>query len=90
MTSWISDNFKTQELCDKAVKKYPLTEVSDHLKTQEMCNKAAEKDLCSFMNIRDRFKKQGICTEALEKYRFYWNSPLIILRHKKCVTKQLE
>ena len=45
MASWISDNFKTQELCDKAVEKYPwsLTEVPDHLKTQEMCNRQSKK-----------------------------------------------
>ena len=47
MTSPILDNFKTQEMCDKEVKKDPLSlaEVSGHFKTQEMCDKAVEKDL---------------------------------------------
>ena len=44
MTSWISDNFKTQEMCDKAVEKDPwsLAEEPDHFKTNEMCNKSVE------------------------------------------------
>ena len=53
MTSRISDNFKTQEMCKKAVKKDPcsLAEVPDHFETQEMCNKAVEKDLWSLINV---------------------------------------
>ena len=45
----LSDNFKTQEMCNKAVEKDPclLGEVPDHFKPQEMCNKAVEKDPCS-------------------------------------------
>ena len=60
MTSRILDNFKTQEICDKDVEKYPwsLAEVSYHFKTQEMCNKVVEKDLCSFMNVPDCFNKE--------------------------------
>ena len=39
MRSRISDNFKTQGMCNKAVKKDPclLAEVPDHLKTQKKC-----------------------------------------------------
>ena len=68
MTSWISDNFKTQELCDKEVEKYPWSsvEVSDHFKTQEMCNKAVEKDLFLLMNLPDGFKNK---TDALKQLR---------------------
>ena len=56
MTRRISDNFKTQEMCDKAVEKDPwsLAEGPDNFKTQEMCNKAVEKDLCSLMNVPHR------------------------------------
>ena len=87
MTSRISDNFKTQEMCKKAVKKDPcsLAEVPDHFETQEMCNKAVEKDLWSLMNVLDCFKKQDIYIKAAEKYPLV----LITLRHKKCVTRQL-
>ena len=72
MTSRTLDNFKTQEMSDKEVKKDPLSlaEVSEHFKTKEMCNKAVEKDLCSLMNVPDRFKKESICIKSVEKYPF--------------------
>ena len=42
MTSQISDNFKTQETCIKAVRRKPssLFYVPDHFKTQDMCIEA--------------------------------------------------
>ena len=49
MTSQIPDHFKTQDMCNKAVKENPcsLEHVPDHFKTQEICNKAVEEDPCS-------------------------------------------
>ena len=46
MTSQISDNFKTQEMCDKAVGKdtWSQAEMPDHFEIQEMCNKAVKKN----------------------------------------------
>ena len=62
MTSQISDNFKTQEVCDKEVEKdqWSLVEVTDHFKTQEMCNKAVEKDPCSLSEVPDHFKTDNL------------------------------
>ena len=47
MTSRISDDFKTQEMSDKAVEKDPCSfaEVPDHFKTQEISKKARIKNL---------------------------------------------
>ena len=62
MTSQISDNFKTQEVCDKEVEKdqWSLVEVPDHFKTQEMCNKAVEKDPCSLSEVPDHFETDNL------------------------------
>ena len=64
----LSDNFKTQEMCNKAVEKDPclLGEVPDHFKPQEMCNKAVEKDPCSLKYVPDCFQ---LDMQALEGCR---------------------
>ena len=43
----VRDNIKTQEMCKRAIKKYPraLKFVPDHLKTQEMCERVVKKYL---------------------------------------------
>ena len=92
MTNRISDNFKTQDMCNKAVEKDPwsLVEVPNNFKTHKMCNKAVKKDLCPLMNVPDCFLKKDICIEAVGKYPFLLAGVQIILKHKKCVTRQLE
>ena len=45
MTSWIRDNFKIQDMCEKTVEKFPyqLENVPDHFKTQSMCERVVER-----------------------------------------------
>ena len=60
MTSWIvtiSENLKTQEICNEAVHTEPfsLAYVPDCFKTQEMCNKAVKNKLCTLLFVPDHF-----------------------------------
>ena len=43
----VRDNIKTQEMCNRAIKKYPraLKFIPDYLKTQEMCERVVKKYL---------------------------------------------
>ena len=73
MRSRISDNFKTQEMCNKAVKKDPclLAEVPDHLKTQKkMCNKAVEDSPWHIIDISEDPEAEEMCNKAVKKDPF--------------------
>ena len=67
--SMCSDHFKTQEVCDKAVRNIPykLLFVPDCLKMQEMCNEIVYTILKAFSGIPDRFKTEDMCKKAVEK-----------------------
>ena len=73
MTSQVSDNFKTQEMCNEAVHNntYTLGYVPDHLKTRAVCNEVMHSVVNGFMSnafrhIPDRFKTEGMCQKAVE------------------------
>ena len=54
MTSQISDNFKTQEMCDALAREdpYTLEYIPNHLKTQEMCIEAVRTETFSFFDVQ--------------------------------------
>ena len=92
MTSGIPDHFKTQEMCNKVVEEDPcsLEHIPDYFRTQDMCNKTLEEDPCSLEHVPDHLKTQDMYIEAVIIKPLYWSMSLIILRPKKCVTRQLE
>ena len=60
MTSWIVtilEHLKTQEMCNEAVCKNPLSlaYVPDHHKTQEMCNEVVRSKLFMLLFLLDHF-----------------------------------
>ena len=63
---FVSDHFKTQEMCEKAVGAVPwqVHYLPDHLKTQEMCNEIMRIDPAAFF-IFNRFKTQEMCEKAV-------------------------
>ena len=68
---FVSDHFKTEDMCNKAVRRgpYTLRYAPDHLKTQEMCDKAVR------IIFPDEYKTKDICNDAVS---------FIIVRHKGC------
>ena len=67
MTSYTSANFKTQEICDKAVGKDPwsLAEVPDNFKT-----KAVETDPRMLKYVADQLKTQEMYNPVVD--HFIW------------------
>ena len=65
----ISDDLKTQEMCNKAIEKvsWLLHCVSVRLRTQEMCENSVEKCLHLTRFISDHLKTQEMCEKAVEK-----------------------
>ena len=65
----ITDCFKTQGMCIKAVEEGPsnLGYVPDCLKTQEMCNEVVRIKPVLLVYVPDRLKTQEMCSEAVEK-----------------------
>ena len=57
--------FKTEDMCDKAVDEYPynLRYVPDCFNTQEMCVKAFNVNPYNFEYIPGRFKTQEMCSD---------------------------
>ena len=55
MIEFVSECYKTQNMCDKAVNTYPSTIefVPECYKTQKMCDKAVNKCLFLFDSIPD-------------------------------------
>ena len=65
----ITDDLKTQEMCNEAIEKAPwlLRYVPLCFRTQEMCSKAAKKCRHPFRFIPDYLKTQEMCEKAVEK-----------------------
>ena len=64
----ISDHFKTQEMCKKAVEKDPcsLMNVPDHFRTQDMCSiEVVEKYPFLLAGVPDQYKAQEMCNKAV-------------------------
>ena len=55
---YVSDHFKTQEMCIKALEENPwkLRYVHDHLKTHGVCKKAIEREPSMLKYVPDQFK----------------------------------
>ena len=64
----IHDHFKTQRMCDEAVRNIPcmMLFVIDHLKTMEICNEIMRIMPEALHRIPDRFKTQEMCKKAVE------------------------
>ena len=81
---YVSDQYKTQQMCDKAVNIHPsvIQFVPACFKTQAMCDKAV--DTCHFVfdSIPDQFKTQKMCNKLAEDFLCY-NIVLIDVRLKK-------
>ena len=64
---FVSDRFKTQEMCNEAIEKVPWLLYDVHRRTPGMCIRAVEKCLHPLRFIPDHLKTQGICEKAIEK-----------------------
>ena len=66
---FVSDRFKTEEMCNKAVHRepYSLGYVPDHLKAQEICDEALH------IIYPDEYERKGICNKPVS---------LILIRHR--------
>ena len=64
----ISENLKTQVMCNQAmrIEPYSLVFVPDYFKTQEMCDKAIEIYPFTLWHVPDNLKTQGMCIKAVE------------------------
>ena len=65
---YVPDQFKTQEICDKAVDKcyFVFNFVSDQFKTEKMCNEVVSNDLFKLKYCHDRHKIQNTCDKAVD------------------------
>ena len=62
--AYVSDHFKTLEICEKAVEDDPwqLKYAPDHLKIQEICNGAVRDDPSSLRYVPDWFvTRERVC-----------------------------
>ena len=92
---WIKgspDHFKTQDICNDAVHMEPhsLAFVPDSLKTEEMCNEAVRREPYTLDYHSDHFKTQKMCDAAVREDPTVFFLFLIILKHKKCVSRPLK
>ena len=89
---FVPDHFKTHEMCNEAAEVDPhtLKHVPTHLRMHEMCKSALGKYLHPMRFIPDHLKAQEMCEKAVQKIHIYWVISLIILRHKKCVSRLLK
>ena len=64
----ISDNLKTQKMCNEAmrIEPYSLAFVPDRFKTQKMCDKTIEIDPFTLWHVPGNLKTQGMCIRAVE------------------------
>ena len=67
MSLLLSDHFKTQEICNEAVrnKPYMLRHVPDRFKTQDMCDDAVEVDPSFLQFVPDQYKTQKMYDEGV-------------------------
>ena len=67
MSLLVSDHFKTQEMCNEAVRNNPymLRHIPDHFKTEEMCDDAVEVSPWQLKYVPDQCKTQNMCDEAV-------------------------
>ena len=84
------DDLKTQEMCNEAIEKasWLLYDVPVHIRTYEMCNTAVEKCLHPLRFIPDHLKTREMWIKAVEKISHQLVISLIILKRKRCATKQ--
>ena len=64
---FVSDWYKTQEMCNKAVDIFPFVfdSVPDWYKTQEMCHKVVSKEPFTLKNCLDRYKTKEMLDKAV-------------------------
>ena len=66
----VPNQYKTQEMCDKAVDNYPSTKkyVPDRYKTQEISDKAVDDNPDALEFVPDRYKTREMCDKAVDNY----------------------
>ena len=74
------DRFKTQEKCNREVKKDPcaLRFVPDHFKTQEMCDDAVLEDPFALHFVTDWFITQQQLRASDDYHGLYYNNDKLI------------
>ena len=68
--NYIPVKLRTQEMCDRAIDKYPwcFRFVADKFKTQELCEKAVDKYPENFEYVPDRYITQEMCEKTFDEY----------------------
>ena len=66
----VSNQYKTQEMCDKAVGTCPFlfNSIPDQYKTEEMCDKVVSKDPFMLKYCLYKDKTQAMCGKAVKSY----------------------
>ena len=87
----IPEHLKTQEMCDEAVDMEPcsLAYVPYCFKTEEMCKEAVRREPYTLPYVPDHFKTQEMCNEAMRENPAAFFFYLIVLKQKRCVSRQL-
>ena len=87
---YVPDQYKTQQVCDKALPKNggKLESVPDCYQNQEICDEAVDNYPHTLKVVPDCYKIQEICDKLsiliFPQYNLFLNT-----RHKKCVMKLL-
>ena len=68
MSLLVSGHFKTQEMCDEALRNNPymLRHVPDRFKTEEMCDDVVEVSPWQLKYVPDHLKTREMCSEAVD------------------------
>ena len=66
-SKYVPDHFKTQEMCNKAVKhdSWMIKYVPDQFKTEEMCKELVTHKAWMLDYVPDRLKTQEMCNKAV-------------------------
>ena len=66
----VPNQFKTQEMCERAVEKAPwcLVYVPDEFKTREMCSRAVDQYPWCLPFVSDHLKTEEMCLKAVDQF----------------------
>ena len=86
----VPDCFKTQEICKETVREesYALKFVPDHRKTLDKCDTAVRINPAAFFLFLTVLKLKRCVLKVLRYTHGSWEMTLIILKYKKCATRQ--
>ena len=70
LTRYVSDQYKTQQMCDMAILENggTLTSVSDCHKNHEMCNKTVDNYHHALYFVSECYKTQKMCNKPVDTY----------------------